>query len=431
MVVANMIGTGIFTSIGFQVMPAPIGIPDAFSILLIWILGGVLALCGAMSYGEVATTMKESGGEYTFLSRLYHPVIGFTSGWVSMIAGFSAAISALAIAAAKYALPVLSGITGSQPGEQAVKLLGISFILLVAFIQTGGVKTGGFFQNIITWFKLLLIGFILCLPLLSAFLGVESSDTSFMPTDSSLPTIFSLPFAGSLVYVMFSYSGWNASSYIAGNLEDPQKNLPFSLVTGTLIVVLVYVLMNLVFMNTLSFAELEGQLTIGNLAVSRVFGPAFADAFGFVFAFSLMSGISAMFIAGPRVAAQIGNDFPVFSLLKNKTASGAPVNAIALQALISTGIVWFFDYSLILQYIEITLSLFCLLTVSGVFIIRHKKLAGEHTVKTWAYPLTPLLFIGITLWMMAFFILQEPARLLGTGITLLSGAVLYFIFRKK
>lgn len=431
MVVANMIGTGIFTSIGFQVMPAPIGIPDAFSILIIWMLGGVLALCGAMSYGEVATTMKESGGEYTFLSRLYHPVIGFTSGWVSMIAGFSAAISALAIAAAKYAMPVLSGLTGSQPGDQAVKFLGISFILLVALIQSGGVKTGGFFQNIITWFKLLLIGFILCLPLMSAYLGVEAADTSFLPSENSLPTIFSLPFAGSLVYVMFSYSGWNASSYIAGNLENPQKNLPFSLVTGTLVVVLVYVLMNLVFMHTLSFAELQEQLTIGNLAVSRVFGAGFAEAFGFVFAFSLMSGISAMFIAGPRVAAQIGNDFPVFSALKVKTQAGAPVNAIALQALISIGIVWFFDYSLILQYIEITLSLFCLLTVAGVFIIRQKKLATENTVKTWAYPLTPLLFIGITLWMMAFFILQEPARLIGTGITLLSGAVLYYIFRKK
>lgn len=431
MVVANMIGTGIFTSLGFQVMPAPVGIPDAFAILFIWFLGGILALCGAVSYGEVATTLKDSGGEYTFLSRLYHPLIGFTSGWVSLIAGFSAAVSALAIAAANYALPVLADISGGT-ADEVTRPAAISFILLVAAIQSGGIRMGSQFQNLITAFKLLLIVFILCLPLFA--MGepeLASPEISFLPGPESWNTIFSLPFAGSLVFVMFSYSGWNASSYITGNLENPRKDLPFSLVAGTAIVALIYVLMNGVFMSILPFSEIDGQIALGNLTVARVFGFSFAKGFGFIFSFALLSGISAMFIAGPRVAEQIGNDYPVFSFLKRKNAAGAPVNAIGLQTLISVCMVWFFQFEVILQYIEITLSLFCLLTVAGVFIIRHRNLAHEGTVKTALYPFTPLLFSGITLWMMAYFFIREPERLTGTAITLASGAILYFLFRKK
>jgi APA family basic amino acid/polyamine antiporter len=144
-----------------------------------------------------------------------------------------------------------------------------------------------------------------------------------------------------------------------------------------------------------------------------------------------MSGISAMFIAGPRVAEQIGNDYPAFSFLNRKNAVGAPIAAIVLQTLISVSMVWFFNFDVILQYIEITLSLFCLLTVAGVFIIRRRGMMHAGTVKTFLYPFTPILFSAITLWMMAFFIIREPARLTGTAITLASGALLYFIFRKK
>ena len=431
MVVANMIGTGIFTSLGFQVLPAPVGIPDAFSIVLIWIIGGVLALCGAASYAEVATTLKESGGEYQFLSRIYHPFLGFISGWVSIIVGFSAAISALSIAAVNYSLPVITRIYGVHPGESVSRLVSIGFIVLVALIQIGGVRRGGTFQNWITLFKIAMIGLILFLPVIYIVQNGWSSQVHMTPTASSTGTILSLPFAGALVYVMFSYSGWNASSYIAGEMENPQKNLPFSLIAGTLAVAFIYVLMNVVFMHLMSFNELSGQLALGNLAVAKVFGNTAAEIFGFFFSFSLMSGISAMFIAGPRVAAQMGKDYPVFSALTFKNKGGAPVNAILLQALISAFLVWFYDFQTILQYIEITLSLFCLLTVAGVYVLRSRNLSNENTVKTWGYPFTPALFIGITLWMMTFFILQEPARLIGTAVTLVSGLALYIIFRKK
>jgi APA family basic amino acid/polyamine antiporter len=430
MVIANMIGTGIFTSIGFQVMNPPIGIPDPFAIMFIWFIGGVFALCGATAYAEVATTFKESGGEYTFLSKIYHPIVGFASGWVSIIVGFSAAIAALALASGDYLMPIMNELLGSNLPEFTPKIVAIILIGLVTFIQLGGVVTGGLFQNIITTIKLLFILVVIITPFF--FLADSGkSNVSFSPTSSSWSTIFSLPFAGSLVYVMFAYSGWNSSSYIAGNMENPKKNLPFSLVTGTAIVTLIYLALTGVFMYVCTFDEMRGKVAIGNIVISKVFNEQTALIFAGLFAVALVSGINAMFIAGPRVAQRMGEDYRIFSFLKGQNEKGAPVNAILLQTLISISIVLLFDFRMILQYIELTLSIFCLLTVVGVFVIRARKLGDESSIKTWGYPFTPLLFIAVTLWMILYFVQMEPMRLVWTGVTILSAVVIYFLSPKN
>jgi APA family basic amino acid/polyamine antiporter len=430
MVIANMIGTGIFTSIGFQVMNPPIGIPDPFAIMFIWFIGGVFALCGATAYAEVATTFKESGGEYTFLSKIYHPIVGFASGWVSIIVGFSAAIAALALASGDYLMPIMNELLGANLPVYIPKVVAISLIILVTLIQLGGVVTGGLFQNIITTIKLLFIVVLIITPFL--FLADSGkSHVSFAPTDASWNTIFSLPFAGSLVYVMFAYSGWNSSSYIVGNMENPKKNLPFSLVVGTAIVTLVYLALTGVFMYVCTFDEMRGKVAIGNIVIGKVFGDQAALTFAGLFAIALVSGINAMFIAGPRVAQRMGEDYRIFSFLKGQNEKGAPVNAILLQTLISVCIVLLFDFRMILQYIELTLSLFCLLTVIGVFVIRARKLGDETSIKTWGYPFTPLLFIGVTLWMIIYFVQMEPMRLVWTLVTILIAVVIYLLSPKN
>lgn len=430
MVIANMIGTGIFTSIGFQVMNPPIGIPDPFAIMFIWFIGGVFALCGATAYAEVATTFKESGGEYTFLSNIYHPIVGFASGWVSIIVGFSAAIAALALASGDYLMPIMNELLGANLPVYIPKVVAISLIILVTLIQLGGVVTGGLFQNIITTIKLLFIVVLIITPFL--FLADSGkSHVSFAPTDASWNTIFSLPFAGSLVYVMFAYSGWNSSSYIVGNMENPKKNLPFSLVVGTAIVTLVYLALTGVFMYVCTFDEMRGKVAIGNIVIGKVFGDQAALTFAGLFAIALVSGINAMFIAGPRVAQRMGEDYRIFSFLKGQNEKGAPVNAILLQTLISVCIVLLFDFRMILQYIELTLSLFCLLTVIGVFVIRARKLGDETSIKTWGYPFTPLLFIGVTLWMIIYFVQMEPMRLVWTLVTILIAVVIYLLSPKN
>ncbi|MFK7785772.1 MAG: APC family permease [Crocinitomicaceae bacterium] len=440
MVIANMIGTGIFVSLGFQVLSAENGgIPDPFAILIIWLLGGIVSLCGATVYGEVATRINRSGGEYAFLSEIYHPLLGFLSGWISMFVGFSAAIATLALATGEYFLPILNipndpliklGILEISPS----KLVGISVLLIVLLVQLRGIKWGGIFQNVMTYVKLILIATFLIIPFI--FLGdYEASGISFAPTDKSSDTIFSLAFAGSLVYVMFAYSGWNASTYIVGNMENPKKNLPFSLLVGTLVVTVIYILMNFVFMYVASFDELALQVDLGNIVANKILGTKIGLVFSLVFSLALISGVNAMFIAAPRVAEQIGKDYSAFKILGKQSRNGAPKNALYFVFIVSLLLVVFSSFQEILQYIGITLSIFSLLTVFGVFILRRReKKSGNYSansVKAWGYPITPIIFILVTLWMISFFVIDDPMILVWSLITMIPAVIIYYATQSK
>lgn len=433
MVIANMIGTGIFTSLGYQVVDG--GIPDAFAIMIIWLLGGLVSLCGATVYGEVATTVNKSGGEYAFLSEIYHPLLGFVSGWISMVAGFSAAIAGLALATGEYFLPLL-GIKTDTSFDLILfsvnikQVVGTVAILLVVLVQLRGVKFGGLFQNYITYLKVILIATFLLIPFL--FSGdYEASGISFAPTDKSWDTLLSLPFAGALVWVMFSYSGWNASAYIVGSLENPRKNLPFSLVVGTLIVTVIYMLLNFVFLYVAKFDELAFQVDLGNVVATKILGHKVGLIFSAIFSIALISGISAMFIAGPRVIQEIGKDYKAFKLLGKETASGAPKVAILVMAAISLVLIYTSTFQQIIEYIGITLTLFSLLTVAGVFILRYRKASTEQTVKAWGYPITPIVFIVLMLWMIIFFVSSKPVILLWSLGSMVPGVIIYYATRVK
>ena len=432
MVIANMIGTGIFTAIGYQVMSG--GIPDAFSILFIWLIGGVFSLCGAFAYCEVASTVNRSGGEYSFLSELYHPLIGFLSGWISLIVGFSAAIAALALAIGEYFLPLIGLpktytilIFGNELPIQ--KIIAISSILIITMIHIRGIKFGGIFQNYITTFKLILIGLIILLPFI--FSGYESSNISFLPSSNTPDTIFSYAFAGSLVWVMFSYSGWNASAYIIEDLDNPKKNLPYSLIFGTLIVTIIYILLNFIFMYVASFNELEGQIDVGNIVMQKVLGNKTAIIFSGIFSFALLSGISAMMIAGPRVAKEIGKDYSLFKTLSKQNSKGNPVPAILFLTSISCLLVIFSSFKDMIEYIGITLTIFSVMTVFGVFIIRKKGIKNTLSIKCWGFPYTPILFISLSIWMLLYFISEDPTKIIWCIVTIIPGIIIYYFTRNE
>ena len=430
MVIANMIGTGIFTSLGFQVDPVD-GIPDGFAIIVIWILGGVIALCGATVYGEIATTVNKSGGEYAFLTDLYHPLLGFISGWISILVGFSAAIAMLALAVGEYFLPLLGESSDAIfMGVDLSNLIAFVVILIVLLIQFQGVKTGGKVQNYMTAIKLGLILFFLLMPFI--FKGnYEPSKTSFLASSDSWDTIFSLPFAGSLVFVLFAYSGWNASTYIVGSLENPKKNLPYSLILGTLIVTVLYVLLNLVFMYVVDFPEIEGQLEIGNIVAYKAMGENLGLIFTGIFSLALISGVNAMFIAAPRVVQEIGKDYTLFERLGKEAKNGAPKLALLVIFAIASIMVFTVPFNELLEFTGVTLGLFALLTVLGVFVIRFKKKRTANTVSSFAYPLTPIIFAGFSIWMIYFFASKKPLVLLWLLIVILPAVVLYFISGRK
>jgi APA family basic amino acid/polyamine antiporter len=428
MVIGNMVGTGVFTSIGYQVDPN--AIPDPFTILVIWFLGGVLAFCGALSYAEVATTYPVSGGEYSFLSRLYHPLLGMMSGWVSIIVGFSAAIAALAKASAAYLIPFIQSALPTADSDAVEKILGTAFIFLSFGIQLLGNRQSGSVQIALTSIKLLFIVFIIISAIFHGdFQGVDFS--YFKPTQKSWNLISSAGFAGSLVWVMYAYSGWNASTYVVEQLEQPKRDLIGSVLWGTVTVTVLYVLLNMAFMHVIPLADLSNQLDPGNLMMRSMFSDNCAGLFSLLFGVTLLAGMNAMFISGPRVAQRIGSDYPALGFLSQENHRSVPVNAALLITMVTLIFFWTLSFETIVEYTGVTLSIFSTLTVLGVFIIRHRRAGQKETVLTWGYPVTPLLFIGISCWMIWYFVSRTPMILFWSFLTLLPAVLIHSFGRFK
>jgi len=414
LVIANMIGTGVFTSLGYQVGPLPSG----FAILCLWALGGLVALCGAFTYAEIAASFKKSGGEYYYLSQLFHPSIGFAAGWISLLVGFAGAISAVAIAIGEYAHELL-GIP--------VKIIAVAAIVLVSSIHWFGVKTGGIAQNILTSLKLILIVVFCTAPFFIT--GISFSNISFLPRAGDSELILSAGFAISLVYVVYAYTGWNAAAYIAGNLEKPEKNLPRSLIIGTLVVMLVYLSLNGTFLFVASFGELEGKNDIGNVVAFKLFGTTIGSVFAGLFSTALLSTLSAMTIAGPRVLEAMGEDYPRLKTFTSKNRFDMPYRAIIVQGGWSIFLVIVSSFKEIIQYISVSLSLFSMLTVIGIFMVR--KRFPNSSFRLPLYPLPPLFFIAVTCWMIYFEFTKNPMVILYSVGTILSGLLVYQWVSKK
>ena len=307
-VVANMIGTGVFTTLGFQVE----GLQSAFAVLLLWVLGGVGAFCGALCYGELGAMMPRSGGEYTFLSDIYHPALGFLSGWVSIVAGFAAPIALAAIALGEYSAAIFPGLDKT--------VLAVSAIVILSAVHLTDVKFGCYFQNFFTVGKILIIISLIIL----GFLVAHPQSLTLLPSRRDLGSVMSPAFATSLVYVFYAYSGWNSSSYIAGEIRHPEKNLPLSLFIGTAIVSVCYVLINFIFLYTVPMNELAGKIDVGFLSAKSIFGRGGGTVMTFLICLALISSLSSLIMVGPRVTQAMGQDMKFFRFLSATNSRGAP-----------------------------------------------------------------------------------------------------------
>ena len=302
-VIADMVGIGVFTSLGFQVGD----IKSGFALLMLWIVGGAVALCGALCYAELATMLPRSSGEYNFLRRIYHPAFGFVAGWLSATVGFAAPIALAAMAFGVYFKAIL-------PNAPPL-LLGLGLTWLLALVHLCGVKFAGAFHNAWTIFKLALIVVFI----VAGFTAGDAQPISFSPKSGALPAVMSAPFAISLVFVMYSYSGWNAATYIAGEVQNPARNLPRALLIGTAVVIVLYVGLNAVMLATTPLAELNGKLDVAMVAGRHIFGPLGARFVGGLISLGLVSSISAMMWIGPRVTMTMGEDMPALRLFARKS----------------------------------------------------------------------------------------------------------------
>jgi APA family basic amino acid/polyamine antiporter len=418
-VVANMIGTGVFTSTGHQAK----SLFDPTTILLCWVIGGVIALCGAACYAELGTLMPKAGGEYVYLREAYHPALGFMSGWVSMTAGFSAAIATAALLFSKYLATLLPGIDGVV----AQKAIASMLIVLIALMHGFDTKLGGRVQEGFTIMKVLLIVVFIVLGLLSGNGNWSHFDSVHGGVAENLPT---LPFAISLMYVSFAYSGWNAAAYIAGEVEKPEKNLPRSLLLGTGIVMALYVLLNVIYFYALPPKTLAGPdndyapiIEVGAAAAAALFGEKGGNAITTLIAIALISAVSAMVMAGPRVYAAMAADRALPHQLAWHSKRGVPAVAVAAQAVLGIAFVLVGDLGELIRFAGFTLAVFAALTVGALFILRGRGMTGPY--KTFLYPVTPILFIGSSAWIAYAQIRENPKESLAVAAVLVVGGVLY------
>src|SRR4029450_11901878 len=268
-----------------------------FALLMLWIVGGIAALCGALCYGELSATLPRSGGEYHFLSQIYHPALGFMAGFVSATVGFAAPIALAAMAFGKYFVGVF--------GVGSPVVLSFVIVWVVTAFHFGNLRIGSAVQNLFPLVKFLLIG-----TLITAGLFVPAKQPiNFLPAPGDTMSIFSGPFAIALVFVMYSYSGWNAAAYITGEIKRPEKNVPRSLLVGTGIVIVIYVLLNAIFLVTTPAQEMKGQLEVALIAGRHIFGVNGGRVAGAVICLGLISAISSMTWIGPRGSLSMGVEY--------------------------------------------------------------------------------------------------------------------------
>lgn len=400
-----MVGTGILTTSGFTV--ASVGSHQWA--WLLWIIGGLLAICGALTQAELAVRNPRSGGDYIILSRAYGPMAGFLSGWCSVVLGFAGPIAASAKAAATYALRSFQ--TQGQPLQPIlVSILATTLVLALAWSHSHSHRRSSLTQNAATILK---VCFLLLFMAAGLALGLRDSTppADWPATINSELCISSLT---SLIYISYAYTGWNSIGYIAGEIDRPQRNLPLAILIGTLFVTILYLGLNLVYGLAWSAADLkqlaqdqgfDALAPIAELSAGRLFGKSWGSLLSFSVALMLVASVSAYVLAGPRIihAMSQAGHFPYWAGQLN--ANNVPTRATAIQILISLGFIWSASLESIIVTSSVGLALFSMLTISSIFHFRKSQAIQQIDYQCPLYPVVPLVYLlgtglltGVTIW---------------------------------
>lgn len=408
-VVASMVGTGVFTTTGFLLADLRSG----QWVVLAWLAGGVLAACGALCYGALASTIPESGGEYVFLSRTVHPAVGYLAGWISLTAGFAAPLASAAIAFGKYASTFLP--TGFPPTITTILIL-----LLAALLHAVSNHHG---SRIHAWVVVCELVLIVSL----AMFGLWRAQVPLSATLANQPVPFPVAdFAVSLVWVSFSYAGWNAGVYIAGEVKNPEKTLPRALLFGTAFTTLLYLLLNTAFVRAGDPAQMAGKLEVGKIAAVIWGGRTLGTLVSGLVSLALAASISALTFTGPRVVGRMAQDAYLPRWLAPQP-NQPPRHAIVLILLLAVALATTATYEHLLTYIGVLLGLSNGATVFGLFRLKRNK----PDLKVVGWPVVPALFLILVAWMVAFTIYRKPTESLISAATVLAGLGAYRVQRRK
>lgn len=410
-VIANMIGTGVFTSLGFQLAD----IKNTWSILILWVLGGILGLIGAFTYAELGTHFKESGGDYIFLSRIFHPFVGYLYAWISLTVGFSGPIAISALAMTSYLSPLNESFFTDW--------FGIGVILLITAVHSVSVGQSGRFQSYATILK---IAFVVTLILIGfMYVPIENNALSF---GSEWKSELLLPgFAVSLIYVSYAYTGWNSAAYIIDEIDDPNRNLPKALIPSTILVTVLYVFLQVVFLRHGTVNDLSDKIEVATISFNNIFGETGGYWVSIFIGVQLIATISGYLWAGSRVSYAMAKDNPLWSQIAIKNKNGIPVRALWLQAAISILLTLTGTFEQVLLYASFALQLMGTLTVASLLWLKRQ----EGTYHSPGRPWLQIIYILFSVWVLGFMLKEQPYEsLIGLGFVLVGG-ISFFIQPKR
>ena len=410
-VVSNMIGTGVFTTLGFQVVE----LQNTITIFLLWFIGGVLALFGAFSYAELGTFFKGNGGDYIYLSKTYHPILGYLSSWISLVIGFSSPVSLAALAMAKY-MSVFQGDFGT--------FFAIAVILLVALALSFSISISGKFHNFFTFIK---VSFVVVLIIIGVLLSQNPVHTSINFNSSWEQEILFPAFATSLVFVTYAYTGWNSASYIAGEINKPQKNLPKSLIIGTVFVTFCYVFINYIMLKHAPIEALKGKEDVMGIAANYMFGSTFGKIVNVFIALQLVATISGYLWVGSRITQATASENKLWSFLAVKNKKNIPVRAIFAHAIIAIIIISTGSFKQIFLYTAFVLQLLSTLAISTAFFL---KKSDRKLFKSNLFYVFPTIFVLFSGYILYFTFINNPKESI-IGLVIVIIGILLYLFDKK
>jgi basic amino acid/polyamine antiporter, APA family len=434
-VVAGMVGTGVLTTSGYTVL----AVGSNQWMLLLWILGGITAVCGALTLAELSAALPRTGGDYVYLYHAYGPLPAFLSGWVSFLIGFALPSAASAFAFAKYIIAPFRA-----PGVQTVQLeraLATAALLIFAVIHVSGRRQTAKVQGSITFLKL--CG-------LTAFAGAGLSigwrNTANLrdltPVDGKLAGSL----MSSMVYIYYAYTGWNSASYLAGEIRDPQRRLPWAILLGTMGVTLLYLALNTVYALALSAADIraivndpsnqvgrEAVAPIARIAAERLFGLRWSTPLSLAFGAMLLSTLSAYVLIGPRVVFAMARAGQFPSIATRLThGAGTPAVATALQAAVALILLWTGgSFENLIIYAGVGLSMFSMLAVSSIYVLRWKRPGMNRPFRTPGYPVTPAIYLFVTALVTVATAREHVWVSVYAIVSILAGVPFYYVWQRK
>ncbi len=423
-VIANMVGTGVFTSLGFQLATLQSG----FALIMLWVVGGVIAVCGALSYAELGAALPRSGGEYNFLGRIYHPSAGFVSGWVSSTIGFSAPVALAAMTFGAYTTSSILPDASETVRAWIERGHAAGLIISLTLVHTRKRQTSGAFQTLFTAIK---VAVILVISVAGLALVAEYQPVSLLPRTGDAAALTSSAFAVSLIYVSYAYTGWNVATYLTDELEQPQRSLPRVLFAGAFGVMLLYILLNAVFLLTTPMEKMVGEVEVGVIAARHVFGQSGALFTGAVLGVLLISTVSAMTIAGPRVLQMVGQDIKAFRFLAKTNSDGMPTTGVLVQSGLALIFVLTATFDQVLVFAGFTLALNSLLAVGGLFVLRMREPNLERPFKVPLFPVLPIIYLVLTIWTLVYVAIERPQEVAVSVVLIAVGVAIYLLSRDR